>query len=112
MADRRVVVTGLGLICAVGDNVEQCWNSAVNGVSGIRDVSSVNTDGCYAHKGSEVLKASSELSSEDFDRSSLLCIKAAAEAVADAGLSADEKNVGVILGNCVGGAASIDKYYT
>lgn len=112
MADRRVVVTGLGLICAVGDNVEQCWNSAVNGVSGIRDVSSINTDGCYAHKGAEVLKASSELSSEDFDRSSLLCIKAAAEAVADAGLSADEKNVGVILGNCVGGAASIDKYYT
>lgn len=112
MADRRVVVTGLGLICAVGDNVEQCWNSAVNGVSGIRDVSSINTDGCYAHKGAEVLKASSELSSEDFDRSSLLCIKAAAEAVADAGLSADEKNVGIILGNCVGGAASIDKYYT
>ncbi len=113
MADnRRVVVTGLGLICAVGENVEQCWSSVVNGVSGIRDVVSVDTEGCYAHKGAEVLKASSELSDENYDRSSLLCIKAAGEAIADAGISADEKNIGVILGNCVGGAASIDKYYT
>lgn len=115
MADnRRVVVTGLGLVCAVGDGVESCWSSAVNGITGIRDVTSVNTDGCYAHKGAEVLIKSADLSPEDYDRASLLCIKAAGEALADAGYNVAESpdRIGVIIGNCVGGAASIDKYYT
>jgi 3-oxoacyl-[acyl-carrier-protein] synthase II len=44
--------------------------------------------------------------------SSLLCIHAANEAFEDANIDASEKNIGVILGSCVGGAASIDKYYT
>lgn len=112
---KRCVVTGLGLVCALGENTDKCWSAAVNGISGIREVSSVNTDGCYAHKGAEVALSSSELSSENYDRSSLLCIKAAAEAISDAGLplSGEESlRTGVIIGNCVGGAASIDKYYS
>ncbi len=115
MDNRRVVVTGLGLICALGDNTEQCWNAAVNGVTGIRKVKSVNTDGCYANVGAEVAAASKDLSDEDYDRSSLLCIKAAGEALADSGYTITEENsdrIGVIVGNCVGGAASIDKYFT
>ncbi len=112
---KRVVVTGLGLICALGDNVSECWNAALGGKSGIREVKSVNTDGCYAHMGAEVPHSSSELSDEPLDRSSLLCIKAAGEALEDAGLEITPENsdrIGVIIGNCVGGAASIDKYYT
>ncbi|MCM1165956.1 MAG: beta-ketoacyl-[acyl-carrier-protein] synthase family protein [Lachnospiraceae bacterium] len=115
MDNRRVVVTGLGLVCALGENVGECWSAAVNGVTGIREVKSVNTDGCYANVGAEVAAASSELSGEDYDRSSLLCIKAAGEALADAGYEVSEENsdrIGVIVGNCVGGAASIDKYFT
>ena len=112
---RRCVVTGLGLVCALGDSTDKCWSAAVNGVSGIREVTSVDTADCYANMGAEVAMKSSELSGEDYDRSSLLCIKAAGEALADAGYSAeafDDKRIGVIVGNCVGGAASIDKYYT
>ena len=81
--NRRVVVTGLGLVCALGENTNECWSAAVNGVTGIREVKSVNTDNCYANVGAEVSAASSELSDEDYDRSSLLCIKAAGEALAD-----------------------------
>lgn len=113
--NRRVVVTGLGLVCALGENTEQCWSAAVNGVSGIREVRSVNTDGCYANVGAEVAAASDTLSDEDYDRSSLLCIKAAGEALSDANYAVSGDNsdrIGVIIGNCVGGAASIDKYFT
>lgn len=113
--NRRVVVTGLGLVCALGGNVEECWNAAVNGVSGIRKVESVNTDDCYANVGAEVRIPSVELSSENYDRSSLLCIKAAGEALSDAGYTVTLDNsagIGVIVGNCVGGAASIDKFFT
>ena len=81
---RRIVVTGLGIVCALGDNVDECFKSAVNGVTGIREVKSVNTDGCYANLGAEAKISDSELSDEDFDRSSLLCIKAAEEALKDA----------------------------
>lgn len=115
MENNRVVVTGLGLVCAIGENVEQCWNAAVNGVTGIRKVKSVNTDDCYANVGAEVDIPSDKLSDEDYDRSSLLCIKAAGEALADSGYTITEENsarIGVIVGNCVGGAASIDKYFT
>lgn len=115
MNNRRVVVTGLGLICALGENTDKCWSAAVNGVTGIHEVKSVNTDNCYANVGAEVAAASSDLSDEDYDRSSLLCIKAAGEALADSGYAVTDDNsdrIGVIVGNCVGGAASIDKYFT
>lgn len=112
---KRVVVTGLGLICALGENTEQCWNAAVNGVTGIAPVKSVNADGCYANLGAEVAAPNKELSEEDYDRSSLLCIKAAGEALKDSGYEVTSENsdrIGVIIGNCVGGAVSIDEYYT
>lgn len=113
--ERRCVVTGLGLICALGDDTDKCWSAAVGGVSGIREVKTFSTEGCYANKGAEVAESSEQLSHEDYDRSSLLCIKAAGEALADAGYTVTPENsdrIGVIVGNCVGGAASIDKYYT
>ena len=112
---KRVVVTGLGLICALGENVEQCWNAVTNGVTGIREVKTVNAEGCYVNLGAEVDTPNEKLSNEDYDRSSLLCIKAAGEALKDSGYEVTENNsdrIGVIIGNCVGGAVSIDKYYT
>lgn len=112
---KRVVVTGLGLICGLGNDVAACWNNLLNGVSGIDEVKSVDTQNCYAHKGAEVSMASKDLSDENYDRSSLLCIKATAEALADAGIEPGAEKcdkIGVILGSCVGGAASIDKYYS
>ena len=116
MADnKRVVVTGLGLVCGLGNDVDSCWENAVNGVTGLDDVKAFSTENCYAHKGGEVDLANGELSGENYDRSSLLCIKAAAEAISDAALNLeneDSSRIGVILGSCVGGAASIDKYYT
>ena len=91
MADKkRCVVTGLGLICGVGDNVKDCWDAVTLGHSGIDEVKSVDTSNCYAHKGAEVDKASSELSPENYDRSSLLCIHAANEAFEDANIAASE----------------------
>ena len=113
MSDKnRCVVTGLGLICALGDNVDECWENAVGGISGIRDVTNIKTENCYAKKGAVNDTADSELSAENYDRSSLLCIKAAEEALKDAGISAEnDPDIGVIVGNCVGGAASIDSYY-
>ena len=106
---KRFVVTGLGLICAVGNDVESCWQNICAGQSGIRKVESISTEGCSSHVGGEV--RCTELPAPEFDRSVRLCLHAEQEAVADAGLT-DLSDAGVILGSCVGGAASIDRYYT
>lgn len=112
----RCVVTGLGMVCAVGNNVEECWSNAVNSVSGIARIATVSTEGCYADLAAEVRNNAFEeiTAGEDMDRASRLAVKAAAEALADAGLGSfeDDARASVIMGSCVGGVVSIEHYYT
>ena len=112
----RCVVTGLGMVSAIGNSVDECWENATRGVSGIKKATSVNTEGCYADLGAEVNAPdlADAPGAEEMDRVSLLCVKAAGEALRDAGLDlAGEtpSRVGVIMGSCVGGVVSIENYY-
>ena len=120
MADneKRCVITGLGMINAIGNSVEESWNNCIDGVSGIKEVRSIDTSGCYAHMGAESAEHFDVDAGEDadkMDRVSLLCVKAAREALADSGIEINADNaerVGVIIGSCVGGAVSIQKFFT
>lgn len=113
--DCRCVVTGLGVICAVGNNVEETWKNALNSVSGIHKTTSVDTKNCYADLAAEVNCDSLDDidSPEEKDRASKLCIKAANEALKDANLGnfADDQRVAVIIGSCVGGVISVEHYH-
>ena len=113
--ERRCVVTGLGVICAVGNNVEETWKSALESVSGIHKTTSVDTVNCYADLAAEVKCDTLDNldAPEEKDRVSKLCIKAAKEALADAGLSnfGDDQRVSVVIGSCVGGVISIEQYH-
>jgi 3-oxoacyl-[acyl-carrier-protein] synthase II len=113
--NRRCVVSGLGVICAVGNNVEETWKNALNSVSGIHKTTSLDTKNCYADLAAEVnCDTLDEIESPDEkDRASKLCIKAAKEALNDAGLGdfADCSRVSVIIGSCVGGVLSVEKYH-
>lgn len=116
--EKRVVITGLGMINAIGDTVEESWNNCINGVLGIKEVKSIDTTECYAHLGAESAEIFSVDAGEDadkMDRVSLLCVKAAREALADSKIEINDDNadrVGVIIGSCVGGAISIQKFFT
>ena len=120
MADKekRCVITGLGMINAIGNSVEESFNNCVNGVSGIKEVRSIDTSECYAHMGAESAEHFDVDAGDDadkMDRVSLLAVKAAREAVADSGIDfgkEDGDRVGVIIGSCVGGAVSIQKFFT
>lgn len=113
--DCRCVVTGLGVICAIGNNVEETWKNALASVSGIHKTTSVDTDKCYADLAAEVhCDTLDEVEApEEKDRVSKLCIKAANEALQDAGLGrfADDARVSVIIGSCVGGVLSVEHYH-
>lgn len=52
--NKRCVVTGLGVICAIGNNVEETWKNALDSVSGIHKTTSVDTTNCYADLAAEV----------------------------------------------------------
>ena len=111
----RCVITGLGMINAIGNNVEECFTNAKNSVSGIENTTSVDTKDCYATLGAEVkhFDLSTIKNTEHMDRVSKFAIKAATEAMADAKLESfnDNPRVSVIMGSCVGGAVSIAHYY-
>ena len=66
MSEKRVVITGLGLINAIGDTVDESWNNCINGVCGIKEVKSVNTAECYAHMGAEASKNFDVDANKDF----------------------------------------------
>src|SRR5689334_3712290 len=54
MERRRVVVTGLGIVCPVGTTVAEAWQNAANGVTGIAPIQRFSTDGLENHFGGEV----------------------------------------------------------
>lgn len=86
--NNRAVITGLGMICAIGNSVDEAWNNAINSVSGIHKTTTLDTTDCYADLAAEVKcdTLGDFEGSEDADRSAQLCIKAAGEAMKDAGL--------------------------
>lgn len=111
----RCVVTGLGVISAIGNNVNECWNSVIHSISGIKKTTTVDTEGCYANLAAEVQDDTLDQipHSQGMDRVSKLCLKASLEALEDAGLQAFHfsNRVSVIMGSCVGGAVSIEEYF-
>lgn len=48
ITNTRCVVTGLGMISAIGNNVDECFANALAGKTGIDKVASVDTTDCYA----------------------------------------------------------------
>ena len=41
--NNRAVITGLGMICAIGNSVDEAWNNAINSVSGIHKTTTLDT---------------------------------------------------------------------
>ena len=83
--EKRCVITGLGLICAAGNDVDTCWQNICAGKTGIDEVKSVSTEGCVSHVGAEV--HCENLPAPEYDRSVRLCLHAAHEAVRDGRLT-------------------------
>src|SRR5438034_9167033 len=54
MTDRRVVITGLGAVTPIGNDVETFWSNLKNGVSGIRRIEAFDTSGFDCQIGGEV----------------------------------------------------------
>ena len=114
---RRVVVTGMGMVTPLGNNVKDSWDGIVNGRSGIRaiehfDVSAYTTRFGGSIRGFDPLGFLPPKEVRKFDDFILYGLGAAVQAIEDSGLQIDESNsarIGASIGSGIGGISSIEK---
>ena len=110
----RVVITGLGMISALGRNVEENWAALTAGRSGIAPITAVDTSDLKFKNGAEVRGFNPEehsLKTEFLDRFAQFAAVAARQAVSQSGLAFDSglgDRAAVITGSCVGGQDTQD----
>ncbi len=112
---RRVVVTGIGCVTPLGCGAAATWQAAVAGKSGIRPITSFETDGFPVRIAGEVrdeldLGNISRKEARRLDRMIALAVAAAREAVEDADLSqgVDHDRAGVAIGSGIGGLGALE----
>lgn len=117
--DRRVVVTGLGVISPVGNDKATAWSNLVNGVSGLGPITRFDTDPYEAKLAGEVkdFVAGEWMDPKAARRSESSLhfgVAAAKQALADSGFELTDANrtdVGVIFGSGAGGQALMIENY-
>ncbi len=116
MSKRRVVITGLGTINPLGNNVTSTWEKLTNGISGIDHITQFDTSSLPVTFAGEV----KDFDANDYmgkqharklDRSAHLSIYATEQALQDAGFDTEERlgpNVGIVFGTGIGGIGATE----
>jgi len=117
---KRVVVTGLGLICGVGNTAPEVWENLVAGKSGMAPITGFDATGypvtfAAEVKGFDALSFIDKKEARKMARFIHLAIAACDEAVASAGLKIEPSNaerIGVFIGSGIGGFEVIEREHT
>ena len=115
--ERRVVITGMGAITPIGNNVEETWEGIKNKKCGIDKITLFDTEGFKTSLAAEIKNIDF---SEHFDpkqikrtdRSSLIGIIAAREAFKDSGITSENTDldrVGVFVSSGIGGLHTLQE---
>lgn len=116
MANRRVVITGIGAVTPLGNNIETTWEAVKAGKSGVGPLTRLDAD-LYPAKVAAEIK---DFSIEDYierkearkmDRFTHYALAASIMAMKDSGLELDEKSAlrtGVWIGSGIGGMETIE----
>jgi 3-oxoacyl-[acyl-carrier-protein] synthase II len=117
MKDRRVVITGMGVVTPVGNSVETFWSNLKNGVSGIHTIDAFDTSGYDCKIGGQVRDFDPKRFFKNpkdvrrTDRFTHLAMAAAKMAVADSGIGLDNlkerDRFGVIVSTGIGGLKTL-----
>jgi 3-oxoacyl-[acyl-carrier-protein] synthase II len=113
---RRVVVTGLGTVNPLGNNVKDSWKAIKAGENGIEKLTRFDVSGFSTKIAGELKNFTTEPTVDSkearrMDRFTQYAMVAAAEAFTDSGLkpgSVDPERMGVILGNGIGGIETLE----
>jgi 3-oxoacyl-[acyl-carrier-protein] synthase II len=113
--DHRVVITGMGIICPIGNDLETAWQNCRNGVSGVGpitkfDASEFKTRFAAEVKDFDALELFGARETRRMDPVSHLALAAAMQTMEDSGLKVTDDNrydVGVYIGTGMGGATTL-----
>jgi 3-oxoacyl-[acyl-carrier-protein] synthase II len=119
LSKRRVVITGLGIVSPVGNDVATAWANILAGRSGIQPIARFDTANFPTHFGGEVRNLALEafMTPKDARRMDAFMqygVVAGIQAMRDSGLEITEANadrVGVMMGSGMGGLESIEQTY-
>ncbi len=114
-----VAITGLGIISAIGNNVQQNFDALINGKHGISRVDNVDTIQRSEIMVGEVKFTNDQLIAQlglppenNYSRTAMLAVIAAKEAIANSGITdIKEYKTGIVSGTSVGGMDMTEKYY-
>ncbi len=118
MSQRRVVVTGMGIVSPVGSTIDTAWDAICNGRSGINTINSFDADHMKTRIAGEVIdfdvsKYLSPRESKRLDEFIHYGYAAAVDALEDSGLlnadsTYDPERIGCALGSGIGGLNTIE----
>jgi 3-oxoacyl-[acyl-carrier-protein] synthase II len=117
--ERRVVVTGLGLVTPLGTGVEKNWEALMAGRSGIGPITRFDASQFPARIAGEVrdFKPEDWIEKRDIKKMDLFiqyAVASAEQAMRQSGFKIGEENadaVGVLIGNGIGGLCTIEEYH-
>ncbi len=116
MNQRRVVVTGMGLVTPLGHCVNEVWQKLLEGQSGIHTLTTLDTSEYKVHFGGDIADFdvggfADPKEVKRLDRFTQFALRAGGAAVVDSGLdfaNEDRSRCGVILGSGIGGLGEIE----
>ncbi len=120
MSERRVVITGMGVVSPNGNTKEEFWKNIVAGKSGIRRLQTMDTEKYDCKIGGEVVDFdptvhfNNHKDARRADRYFQFAMAASKMAAKDAGLnpdSLDPHRVGVMVGSGIGGLGTLETQY-
>ena len=116
--ERRVVITGMGAVTPIGNNIEQYWDGLKSGRNGIDFIKSFDTSDFKVKIAGEIkedfdpLVAVEKRDLKRMDKFSVYAMVAADEAVKSSGIdldAVDKDRMGVIIGSGIGGLPIIEE---
>src|ERR1043166_5737476 len=118
--DRRVVITGMGVVTPIGNDLETFWSNLKAGVSGIRRVHSVDPTPFDSQIGGEVRDFDPKLYFKNpkdvrrADRFTQLALAAASMAMKNSGIDVEKTQrdrFGVIVSSGIGGLKTLEEQH-
>ena len=121
MSERRVVITGIGCISPLGNDLEKTWDGLKNGRSGIRLIEEIDTTEFDCKIAGEVRDFEPDgyfnvpKDSRRADRYVQFAVAASKMAMTDSGLDVskiDPRRYGVMVGSGIGGLSTLEREHT
>lgn len=116
--EKRVVITGLGVVSPVGNNIDEMWDSIKNGRHGIAEITRFDLEGHKVTLAAEVknFDFGDKRAAKRLDITDQYALVAGREAIADSGIvsgeNVDADRFGIYGGTGIGGLATMESEVT